>query len=66
MRKEPGSLGRLWHAASPGSSLGKGLPSDTEPQAFVQVQWFLGGFAGEAWAMASGTAADESEIALKV
>lgn len=30
----------------------------------MQVWWFLGGFAAEAWAMASGTVADDSGIPL--
>lgn len=73
VRQEPGSLGRLWHAASPGPPPGgptwvtpcPGLPRDTEPQGFgageVAPRWLCW---RNLWAMASESVADQSGIAL--
>lgn len=47
-----------------GQALAEGCPVTLNHEGLVQVRWFLGGFAGEAWAMASGTVADRSGIAL--
>lgn len=38
-----------------GQALARGCPGTLNHQGLVQVWWFLGGLAGEAWAMAAGT-----------
>lgn len=45
-----------------GQALAWGCPVTLNHKGLVQVWWFLGGFAGEAWAMPSGTVADQSGI----
>lgn len=57
----PGAPFRRSHL---GQALARGYLATLNLKGLVQTRWFLGGFAGEAWAMAPAAFVDYSAIAL--